>query len=278
MNKSSIVNLEELSPGYPVVTVNHPACRAQVALHGAHVMSWCPTGHEEVLYLSPEAVYREGKAIRGGIPVCWPWFNAHPSDPDLPSHGLVRNQFWKLESTDADDEGVVAKLRRTTVHWTVVATIQMGSSLEVAIESTNLGDDQLLVSGALHSYFRVGDVRQIMIKGLEGTGYLDTVGQRTDRHQTGVIEIDREVDRYYDSIAAVRLEDPLKERVILIDKKNSPSTVVWNPWIEKAAALGDLPNEDYLAFACVETAVTNDRAVALSKGETHDFATRISVE
>ena len=278
MNKNSIVSLEELVPGYPVVTVNHPTCRARVALHGAHVMSWCPTGHEEVLYLSPEAVYREGKAIRGGIPICWPWFNAHPSDPDLPSHGLVRNQFWKLESTDADDEGVVAKLRRTTEHWTVVATIQMGSSLEVAIESTNLGDDQLLVSGALHSYFRVGDVRQITIKGLEDAAYLDTVGQHTNRHQTGVIEIDREVDRYYDSSASVRLEDPLKERTILIDKENSPSTVVWNPWIEKAAALGDLPNEDYLAFACVEAAITNDRAVALSQGETHRFATRISVE
>ena len=278
MNKNSIVSLEELVPGYPVVTVNHPTCRARVALHGAHVMSWCPTGHEEVLYLSPEAVYREGKAIRGGIPVCWPWFNAHPSDPDLPSHGLVRNQFWKLESTDANDEGVVAKLRRTTEHWTVVATIRMASSLEVAIESTNLGDDQLLVSGALHSYFRVGDVRQITIKGLEDAAYLDTVGQHTNRYQTGVIEIDREVDRYYDSSAAVRLEDPLKERTILIDKENSPSTVVWNPWIEKAAALGDLPNEDYLAFACVEAAITNDRAVALSQGETHRFATRISVE
>ena len=278
MNKNSIVNLEELAPGYPVVTVNHSTCKAQVALHGAHVMSWCPTGHEEVLYLSPEAVYREGKAIRGGIPICWPWFNAHPSDPDLPSHGLVRNQFWELESTDADDEGVVAKLRRTTEHWTVVATIRMASSLEVAIESTNLGDDQLLVSGALHSYFRVGDVRQITIKGLEDAAYLDTVGQHTNRHQTGVIEIDREVDRYYDSSAAVRLEDPLKERTILIDKENSPSTVVWNPWIEKAAALGDLPNEDYLAFACVEAAITNDRAVALSQGETHRFATRISVE
>ena len=278
MNKNSIVNLEELAPGYPVVTVNHSTCEAQVALHGAHVISWCPTGHEEVLYLSPDAVYREGKAIRGGIPICWPWFNAHPSDPDLPSHGLVRNQFWELESTDADDEGVVAKLRRTTEHWTVVATIRMASSLEVAIESTNLGDDQLLVSGALHSYFRVGDVRQITIKGLEDAAYLDTVGQHTNRHQTGVIEIDREVDRYYDSSAAVRLEDPLKERTILIDKENSPSTVVWNPWIEKAAALGDLPNEDYLAFACVEAAITNDRAVALSQGETHCFATRISVE
>ena len=278
MNKNSIVNLEELAPGYPVVTVNHPTFKAQVALHGAHVISWYPTGHEEVLYLSPDAVYREGKAIRGGIPICWPWFNAHPSDPDLPSHGLVRNQFWELESTDADDEGVVAKLRRSTEHWTVVATIRMASSLEVAIESTNLGDDQLLVSGALHSYFRVGDVRQITIKGLEDAAYLDTVGQHTNRHQTGVIEIDREVDRYYDSSAAVRLEDPLKERTILIDKENSPSTVVWNPWIEKAAALGDLPNEDYLAFACVEAAITNDRAVALSQGETHRFATRISVE
>ena len=278
MNNHSLVNLEDVVPGYPVVSVKHPACTARVALHGAHVMAWCPAGQEEVLYLSPDAVYREGKAIRGGIPLCWPWFNAHPSDPDLPSHGLVRDQFWKLESTDADDEGVVSKLRRTTEHWTALATIRMGSSLEVAIESTNLGNDELLVSGALHSYFRVGDVREVTIKGLEDTDYLDTVGQHTNRHQTGAVRVDGEVDRYYDSSHSVRLEDPVKKRTILVEKEGSPSTVVWNPWTEKAAALSDLPNEDYLAFACVEAAITNDRAVALNKGETHRFSTRISVE
>ena len=278
MNDNSIANLEELAPGYPVLTVKHPTCSAKVALHGAHVMSWCPAGQEEVLYLSPDAVYREGKAIRGGIPLCWPWFNAHPSDPDLPSHGLVRNQFWELESTDVDDDGVVAKLRRTTESWTALVTVRMGKSLEVSLESTNLSDQQLMVSGALHSYFGVEDVREISIKGLEDTDYLDTVGQRTQRHQTGEIRIDREVDRYYDSSSSVILSDPLKKRSILVDKEASPSTVVWNPWIEKAASLSDLPNEDYLNFVCIEAAIVNDRAVAVGKGESHRFATRISVQ
>ena len=278
MNTNPNVNLEELVPGYPVLRIKHQTCSAQVALHGAHVMSWCPTGQEEVLYLSPDAVYREGKAIRGGIPICWPWFNAHPSNPDLPSHGLVRNQFWEHESSDSDDEGVVVKLRRTSEDWTALVTIRMGSSLEVSLESTNLADQEMKISGALHSYFSVGDVREITIKGLEETDYLDTVGERTVRHQTGVIQIDREVDRYYESSDSVRLEDPVKKRTILVEKEGSPSTVVWNPWIEKAAALGDLPDKDYLAFACIEAAIINDQAVNLNKGESHRFSTRISVE
>lgn len=278
MNTDSIAQLEDLVPGYPVLTIKHPKCSARVALHGAHVMSWCPAGAEEVIYLSPDAVYREGKAIRGGIPLCWPWFNAHPSAPDLPSHGLVRNQFWELESTDVTDDGVVAKLRRDSADWSAVATISMGSSLKVALESTNLGDQEMMISGALHSYFSVGDVREITIKGLEDADYLDTVGKDTNRRQTGVIRIDREVDWHYVSSGSVRLEDPVKKRTILVEKEGSPSTVVWNPWIEKAAALGDLPNEDYLAFACIEAAITNDRAVAIGKGETHRFSTRVSVE
>ena len=278
MNTDSIAQLEDLVPGYPVLTIKHPKCSARVALHGAHVMSWCPAGAEEVIYLSPDAVYREGKAIRGGIPLCWPWFNAHPSAPDLPSHGLVRNQFWELESTDVTDDGVVAKLRRDSADWSAVATISMGSSLKVALESTNLGDQEMMISGALHSYFSVGDVREITIKGLEDADYLDTVRKDTNRRQTGVIRIDREVDWHYVSSGSVRLEDPVKKRTILVEKEASPSTVVWNPWIEKAAALGDLPNEDYLAFACIEAAITNDRAVAIGKGETHRFSTRVSVE
>ena len=113
---------------------------------------------------------------------------------------------------------------------------------------------------------------------MEDTGYLDTVGEHTNRQQTESIRIDREVDRWYDSSGPVRLEDPVKKRTILVEKENSPSTIVWNPWTEKAAALGDLPNDDYLAFACIEAAITNDRAVAIGKDETHCFSTRISVE
>jgi glucose-6-phosphate 1-epimerase len=150
--------------------------------------------------------------------------------------------------------------------------------LQVALESANLADERLMVSGALHTYLRVGDVREITITGLEATDYLDTVGEPTTRHQSKAIRIDREVDRYYDSSGPVWLKDSLKNRTILIEKEGSPSTVVWNPWTQKAAALGDLPDDDYLAFACIEAAITNDRAVALGKGETHVFSTRISLE
>ena len=159
----------------------------------------------------------------------------------------------------------------------MVASIRMGSSLEVSLESTNLSDELLMVSGALHSYFRVGDVREITIKGLEDTNYLDTVGEHTNRHQTGVIRFDREVDSHFESSGSVRLEDPVKKRNILVEKEASPATVVWNPWTEKAIALGDLPNEDYLVFACIEAAVLNNQAVSLGNGETHRFSTRISV-
>ena len=273
-----IVRSVDLVSGYPVLEIEHPLCSARVALHGAHVMSWSPAGEEEVLYLSPDAVLREGKAIRGGIPICWPWFNAHPKDPKLPSHGVARNQFWELESKSCDDDGVTLKLRLVSDDWKAVTTIRLGRSLEVSFESFNLGDQPLMVSGALHTYLRVGDVGEISIRGLEDADYLDTVGERVVRRQDGPIVIDREVDRIYASSSSVRLEDPAMMRSITVEKNESPSTVVWNPWVEKAAALGDLPDEDYLKFVCIEAAIANDLAVRLETGESHCFSTRLRIE
>ena len=126
--------------------------------------------------------------------------------------------------------------------------------------------------------FKVDDVGEISILGLEDAEYLDTVGEHTIRHQAGQIQIDSEVDRTYRSSTSVRLTDPIKERTILVEKTNSPSTVIWNPWTEKAAALGDLPDGDYQKFVCIEAAIANDRAVSIGKEETHRFETRISVD
>ncbi|MEP4810056.1 MAG: D-hexose-6-phosphate mutarotase, partial [Luteolibacter sp.] len=103
MNLPSSVRVEEIVPGYPVFEIEHATCSARVALHGAHVMSWKPRDEDEVLYLSPDAVFREGKAIRGGIPVCWPWFNAHPTNAEMPAHGLVRGRFWEFAEAGEDD-------------------------------------------------------------------------------------------------------------------------------------------------------------------------------
>jgi len=202
MNLPDTVRLTEPVPVYPVFEIDHPTCTARVALHGAHVMSWKPADEEEVLYLSPDAVFKEGKAIRGGIPVCWPWFNAHPADPQQPSHGLVRRRFWELLDATEDASGVTLRFGMRVGIWNA----------------------------------------EVRVANLDGCGYLDTVGEPEMRKQKGDVTFDRKVERIYESSSRTLLVDDLSGRTILIEKSGSPSTVVWNPWVEKASALGDMPD------------------------------------
>jgi glucose-6-phosphate 1-epimerase len=241
-------------------------------------MSWRPVDDEEVLYLSPDAVFREGKAIRGGIPVCWPWFNAHPADPSQPSHGLVRGRFWEFLGAVEDVRGVTLRFGIRVGIWNAELTVRAGEELEVALESRNVSEMPIVVSGALHTYLGVSDISQVRVVNLDGCTYLDTVGVPEMRKQKGDVVFDREVDRIYDTPSSILLVDDLSGRTILIEKSGSPSTVVWNPWAEKAAALADLPDEGYLKFCCIEAAIANDRAEIVLPGATHVLMTRISVE
>jgi len=241
-------------------------------------MEWCPAGEEEVLYLSPDAVYKEGKAIRGGIPVCWPWFNAHPADPEQPSHGLVRGRFWELLDAAEDPSGVTLRFGIRVGIWNAEITVKAGEELEVTLESKNVSEVPIVVSGALHTYLGVSDISQVRIVNLDGCAYLDTVGGPEMRKQKGDVTFDREVDRIYESSSSTLIVDDLSGRTILIEKSGSPSTVVWNPWAEKAAAMGDMPDDGYRKFCCIEAAIANDRAVVVMPGSSHVLSTRISVE
>jgi len=263
---------------YPVFEIDHPTCKARVALHGAHVMEWCPAGEEEVLYLSPDAVYKEGKAIRGGIPVCWPWFNAHPADPEQPSHGLVRARFWELLDAAEDPSGVTLRFGIRVGIWNAEITVKAGEELEVTLESKNVSEVPIVVSGALHTYLGVSDISQVRIVNLDGCAYQDTVGEPEMRKQKGDVTFGREVDRIYESSSSTLIVDDLSGRTILIEKSGSPSTVVWNPWAEKAAVTGDMPDDGYRKFCCIEAAIANDRAVVVMPGSSHVLSTRISVE
>lgn len=272
------VRLSDKVPGYPIFEIAHPTCTARVALHGAHVMSWKPVDEEEVLYLSPEAVFREGKPIRGGIPVCWPWFNKHPADPDQPSHGLVRGRFWELLDAFEDSSVVTLRFGIQVGIWNAEVTVKAGEELDVVLESKNVSEVPILVSGALHPYLVVSDIGQVRVVGLDGCAYLDTVGEPEMRKQKGDVTFGGEVDRIYESSSSILLVDDLSGRTILIEKSGSPSTVIWNPWVEKAAALGDLPDDDYRCFCCIEAAIANDRAEIVMPGGSHVLMTRISVE
>ncbi len=278
MNLPESVRLIEISPGYPVFEIVHPTCTARVALHGAQVFSWKPADEAEVLYLSPDAIFKEGTAIRGGIPVCWPWFNKHPADLEQPSHGLVRGRFWKFLEATEDSHAVTLRFGIHVGIWNAEVTVKAGEELEVVLQSKNGFEVPIVVSGALHTYLAVSDISQVRVVNLDGSAYLDAVGEPVMRRQKGDVTFDREVDRVYDSSDRTLLVDDLSGRTLLIEKSGSPSTVVWNPWIEKAAALTDLPDEGYQRFCCIETAIANDRAEIVMPGGSHVMLTRISVE
>ncbi len=276
----------EIAPGYPVLDVTHPSGTARIALHGGHVMTWTPVGGEPVLYMSPNAVIEPGKPIRGGIPLCWPWFGPHPTDPEKPAHGFVRTQMWRLDEIVSSADGVVVALglqstEATRAIWphdfSLQLRVSVGAELEVTLIVRNPGESPWAMSGALHTYFCVADVAQASIRGLHGTQFVEGRLSPEKRLQTGPVRIDQEVDRLYSSDAAVEVEDPAGGRTLVIEKAGSLSTVVWNPWIEKSKRLPDLPDDAYPRFLCVETANAGDDTPTLPPETEHRLITRLRV-
>jgi glucose-6-phosphate 1-epimerase len=281
----SCIRLTYPTTDYPVLEINHPSCRARVALHGAHVMEWQPAGHAPVLYCSPETVLREGKAIRGGIPICWPWFNAHPTDPSKPAHGIARTRFWQL--IDSQDGGESVELRfelksdeKTRAIWDhefhAIVEMRLGAELQVSLTSHNTGSTDFRETGALHSYLAVDDIASVKVAGLDSAAFIETAGGRRESSvQTGDVLIEGEVDRIYTSASTVTVGDG--SRTIRVHKHGSASTIVWNPGPEKAAKLGDMPAEDFRRFVCVETANAPGAEVTVAPGAHHVLRTRIAL-
>ena len=274
----------EIAPGYPVLEIDHPAATARIALHGAHVMDWTPAGESPVLYMSPDAMIELGKPIRGGIPICWPWFGPHATDAAKPAHGFVRTEMWKVEEVMSSGERVEVVLGlvssdATRTMWphdfALRLRVSVGEELEVALTARNVGDASWTMTGALHSYFTVADVTQAMIRGLHGAQFVESRLSPEKRPQSGAVKIDQEVDRIYLSDAAVEVADPVKGRTIIIEKSGSLSTVVWNPWIEKSKRLADLPDDAYLHFLCIETTNAGEDTITIPAGGEHQLLTRV---
>ena len=266
--------------------------RAVVALQGAQVLSWVPTGQGEVLWLSPVARLGTGKALRGGIPICWPWFGPHPAVSAAPAHGFVRTALWTVKSASVDCSGTGnddVRLALTIdapgaefAHWPHSATatleITLGPSLTLSLSTENTGTDPFVLTQALHSYFSVSDIARTVLTGLEGREYIDQLEPSSRPVQRGPIAIAAEADRIYqNSSDTVVITDEARGRAIRISKSGSLSTVVWNPWIEKSARLGDAGDDGYLRFVCVETANAGDDAVTLAPGARHQLIAKLAV-
>jgi len=282
-----IVKIVEERAGFPAVRIETPDLTGEVQLYGAHVTSWKPVGEEEVLFLSAKTKWQAGAAIRGGVPVCFPWFADRTEGPKSPAHGLVRTVPWKLEAITHADTNVTVALSTSSdeatrktwqgdYHLLFCATF--GEQLRLELIVTNRGTLPFRYEEALHSYYRVANVEKVKVHGLGGAVYIDKVDGRKDKHQRGDVVLTGEADRVYrGTSSAVEIEDPVLRRRILVSKDDSRETVVWNPWSQKAAGMADLGAEEWRNFICVETANVGDHAVMLSEGQAHTISALVSV-
>ncbi len=273
----------------PVIEINNTFAQASIALQGAHILSFQPKGEAELIWMSEDARFASGKSLRGGVPICWPWFGPHASDTSLPGHGPARTVAWKpIASTSLDDGRTSISLEMQQNDQVkamcghplqVQLHIVIGKSLEIALETKNLGDTSFTLGQALHTYFNISDVRKVHVQGLEGCEYLDKVDGFTRKKQDGAVTISQETDRVYVNTGSqMRIVDEGMERVIVIRNQGSASAIVWNPWVETATKMGDLGQDGYLNMLCVETANALDDVVELAAGATYTMATEYTIE
>ena len=263
---------------------------AELYLHGAHLTHWQPAGERPVVWLSPRSAFAEGKAIRGGIPLCFPWFGPHPQDQSLPMHGFARLTAWELTSVERLDEDRVSLSLQlgtspaTRAQWPYDFTAQyrivIGKELELELVVTNNSLEALTYSEALHTYLAVGDIDSIRIHGLHDCDFIDKVrGGMRDHEGRPLITISGEVDRMYlCERSRYEIEDPAWQRRLIIEKQGSGVTVVWNPGHERCLKMADMEPTSYQHFVCLESANAATRLVTLAPGQEHRLTTRICVQ
>ncbi len=265
--------------GQTVARIRTELAECDVYLFGAHVTHYQPAGERPVLFLSDKAVFDGKTAIRGGIPICFPWFAGNGPTKKSPSHGFARTREWGLVDARREGEEIVLVLvlvstentRKMWPHEFVFTyTIRVGRSLCVEAKVTNVGDDPLRYELALHSYFDVTDVRKVALKGFAGCEYIDQLQSNAVTAQSGEPTIDGEVDRIYQNHTAdVVITDG--DRRINVSKTGGASTVLWNPHIAKAERMSDFGDEEWRKMLCIESGAIGENAVTLAPGKSHSM-------
>jgi glucose-6-phosphate 1-epimerase len=274
--------------GLPIAALAGVTGSCEVSLYGGHVLSYRPAGHLPVLFMSKSSRFEPGKPIRGGIPVCWPWFGPHPTDPALPAHGFARIVPWRLAATEYTSRSAEIRLAlddtaETRGWWphrfSLTLRVALENALKVELTTRNTDTHPFTFSEALHSYFGVRQIMDVILRGLEGAAFTDVVTGAAGRPQETPLVIRQEVDRVYAGTEAeCVIDDAGLERQIVVAKRGSRTTVVWNPWIDKAKRLPDFGDEEYTRMVCVETANAGANAITLEPGKSHTLAAVISAD
>ncbi len=258
----------------PVLRISNRYADAAIALQGAQLLEYTPRGEKPVVWLSDLADYQRGQSVRGGVPICWPWFGAIERNPDavramtrgdnLPAHGLVRARDWALRSVQEHDDSTEITLGFVTdhllqQHWAhavdLQLTVTVGKSLGMELTTRNPGAEPLAITQALHTYFAISSIDNVTSTGFENTRYIDTLDAWREHRQAGAIDFSGETDRIYlDVPREVKIHDRGWNRTIHLLATGSASAVVWNPWIEKSKRLSQFAPDAWRNMLCIETA------------------------
>lgn len=283
------VGFAELEEELAFVTVSNKYADADICLYGAHITSFRPQNNMDLLWLSPESSFEEGKAIRGGIPVCFPWFGPHKTDADMPQHGFGRLIYWDVAATSTNPAGEsVVTLQlcsspQTKAYWPndfcAEMTFVVGRTLTATLKVTNTSREPFEYTCALHSYYSLSGIENIQIEGLKGITYYNQLTGEFDIQEEENLTIQDATTRHYlNTESVVVIDDPLFRRRIKASKTGSKVTTVWNPWEETCAQIGDMPDEGYETFVCVEATNAFDYPIHLEPGESHETTAIIGLE
>ncbi|WP_318411700.1 D-hexose-6-phosphate mutarotase [Photobacterium leiognathi] len=265
--------------GISIIRVIHPLAEAGISLHGGHLIWFKPAGEKDIIWLSENAEFDTQKAIRGGIPVCWPWFGK----AGTPSHGFARTSQWTLQEHRENENGVIVSLQledndETRAVWphkfNNVLTFEIGTALKVSLTSTNTDSQPWSYGGALHTYFDIADINNIEIAGM-GSTYLDSTQQGKTCEGGDVLTFTSETDRVYTQPeATITINDKNNKRNILVTNEGHNAAVIWNPWQELSISMGDMADNSFETMVCVESTI-HQPSIELAPGQSHTLATTV---
>lgn len=282
------LNVEKLPSGVSVIHVANEFSEASISLFGGQVLSWKPRGESvPVLWTSPLAKFDGNTPIRGGAPICWPWFGKHPTMSCVPSHGYARLCTWDLDHAVELDDGRLelsmllphtAQFGARIAYLHLSVRIVIGTTLEVELTTHNKSASPISITEGLHTYFNVSDVGNVFVQGLDGCAYVDLTDDDRRHSQSGPITFNGEVGRIFvDCDRATVIEDRKLERAIHVSGAGSRSIAVWNPGLEVASKMADLGSEGWRNMVCVETANALENAILVEEEQKHKLVSIYSV-
>ena len=267
---------------FPILRIDTPLCQAEVSLYGAQVLQWTPTGQLPVIFMSPQAIFEQGKALRGGIPICWPWFGKNTEDASLPAHGVARTAMWQHAQTEELEDGTIKLVLALPPVGELMPSgaiiMELGKELIISLLTLDV-QRTMPFSAAMHTYFAVSDYETVAVTGLEECAFTEYADDAIPHCEDPLIPAGH-IDRIYHPVPEqqeITIHDPAWERSIRILRDGSASAVVWNPGAQLAAGMKDLGAPASRGFLAVETTAVPAENLMLRCGETHQLTTRIQV-